>query len=201
MACMSCGATLAHGARFCTACGTAVAPPDSEAAASPPFDAGGVRSADSVPLIGDVIRSMGCGERAALGGAGLALLSVVFGWASAGAFEVSPWNRDTEFRVGNWLGLSEPIDAVLVIVLLVAACYLVLAPYYWWRAPEVPFLGAAAGAALLLLGILKFAYIEDIPGANAGIGIYLVMIAGALILGGGVAGERAASAMRRDAQG
>ena len=120
----------------------------------------------------------------ALGGLAVAVLGTVLEWASVGAFGISGWNGDARFRLADWLDVTAPVDAVAVVALAAVGGYLLLAPLLGRVLPHIPYAAGAVGAAIGVLGILEYLYVQDLGsgvGVSTGVGVF------ALIVGGGAA--------------
>jgi hypothetical protein len=167
--CPSCGSGLTPGRRFCTRCGYSLT--GAAAAAAP---------ARSGAASGPLLASFAPTELGVLAGLALAAIGTLLDWARFSGVGVTGWNGDARFRVANWLDVAAPIDAILVVALVVVGAAVMVHPAMR-TAKRTALLGtAAAGLALAVLGLLQVVYIRDF-GVSVGVGVY------AIIVGGGAA--------------
>lgn len=127
---------------------------------------------------------------AALAGFGAAIVATLFAWlrVSSGfrSEAVNGWNSEAQYRVADWLSLDAPIDALLVIVIAGLGIYLLLGRVLGSNVPALPYVVAACGLALAIIGVLNWIYIDSEgnrvvnPDLSVGFGVYLLIIGGAV---------------------
>lgn len=131
----------------------------------------------------------------------LAVLATFLAWVKISGFgeseSASAWNGDLggDLRIGNWLGTVDgvPVEALIIVAIAAAGIYLVLGPAAGQRVPNIPYAAIGLGAALVVLGVLNYLYIEDKLSdadeagisAGASIGVYLLIIGGLITAGSG----------------
>ncbi len=133
----------------------------------------------------------------------LAVLATFLAWVKISGFgeseSASAWNGDLggDLRIGNWLGTVDgvPVEALIIVAIAAAGIYLVLGPAAGQRVPNIPYAAIGLGAALVVLGVLNYLYIEDklsdaeVEGAGisagASMGVYLLIIGGLVTAGSG----------------
>lgn len=116
-----------------------------------------------------------------LGGLAAAALGTFLAWVSVGDLSASGWNGDAQFRIAKLLGITAPIDALVIVVLAAGGLFVVLAPRLGRSAPRIPAASLLAGALIAAIGVLEFLYVrsEGQGVVNPGLGIYLVIAGGA----------------------
>jgi hypothetical protein len=173
-ACPQCGAQIAPGRRFCTSCGFSLTGAPAAAAAAPARAAGaGLKSL--APL-----------QMGVLGGLAAAAVGTILDWAKFGPIGINAWNGDARFQIADWLSMTAPIDAIVILALAAGGAYLLLAPLAGMTPVKIPYGAVGAGAAVAIVGILNFLYINDLGGAadfgisiDPGIGLFLAIGGGA----------------------
>jgi len=135
-----------------------------------------------------------------LGGLGVALLTLALPWAKISAFGESQtgkgWKKGA-WQFADWLGTEGlPLEAIIVLISVGVGVLLVLGPLLGRTMPSFAFetvvpLAAIPGAALTLLGIINYLYIDskfgEVRGVagdagidlSIGMGVYLLILAGA----------------------
>jgi hypothetical protein len=185
-ACPQCGSSIAPGRRFCTNCGYSLggAPAARPVATAPrPAGSGAGFSVSSLqPLQFGVI-----------GGVVVAAIGTFLSWVSvkAGGFSQSAgaWDGDLadDLAIGDIIKAGIPIDAILIVVLGLAALYFMLGGMLGLQVPAIPYATVGLGVAIVVIGIFNYLHISDeldaIEGAGVdasiGMGLYLVIIGGA----------------------
>jgi len=124
------------------------------------------------------------------------LLALVLPWSSVSAGILSNkyygWEKGS-WQVAVWLGTeSLPLEAILILVTVGLGIYLAQAPLTGWPTPSWPYLSAAPGVALAVLGLLNYRFIDHGIGllktegaalnlvvhGSVGIGVFVLVLAG-----------------------
>jgi hypothetical protein len=132
------------------------------------------------------------------GGYALAAIATFFDWFSADALgisvSVSGWSDGVRFRVADWLGVTAPIDALLVIALAALGLIAFFAPRYLEaRYLEVvrrlPYPGAVPAGLIVVLALLQLQFLTSERGelGNVGFGVWAMLIGGGVAIVGSVA--------------
>jgi hypothetical protein len=126
-----------------------------------------------------------------IGGAVLAAIGTFLAWISfsGGGFSqsISAWDGDAadELRIGKLIKAGIPIDALVIIVLGAVAIYFLLGPMLGMQVPAVPYAMVGVGAVIVVIGVLNYLLINDeigdTEGVSIGLGLYLVIVGGAVV--------------------
>lgn len=124
---------------------------------------------------------------AAGGGLILAAISPMLDWAKASAggfsFSVGPFDDGAYFRLGDWLGDTEMLDAGAVLLIAIAGLVaLGMALAGRIDARRGASFAASAGGLLVALGVMQIQFIMSQPGDALGpaIGLYILLVGGVL---------------------
>jgi hypothetical protein len=187
---------VAPGRRFCTSCGHAIGEQPSAEGSAPGFTPRPVVR-QAAPSPGAALGSLQPLELGAIGGFALAVVSTLLDWVKISAFGQSESGNAWEgglagdLQLGHWLGAPDdfPVEALVIIAIALLGIGLIAGPLMGMKVPVIPFGVAALGAALVVLGVLNYLYIEDqisSTGIQEGNGVSAGPSTGvyALILGG-----------------
>lgn len=115
---------------------------------------------------------------------GLAAVATFLDWFTFGSRGATGWADHTRYKIADVLKVTAPIDAIVILALAGAGAFMLLAPLLGRRAPAIPFATLIAGVALAGVGVAEYLYIHDVsggvPGLDVGIGVYLLIGAGAV---------------------
>ena len=163
-ACPNCGTSVQPGRRFCTSCGHSM---------TGPAPARRVAAGGAFTLTDMFIAA----------GLAVSVVATLLDWISGGGQGVSGWDGDSRFRVAEWLGVTAPVDAAIVVAAAVLGALLWFGPRFGIQTPNLP-APAISGGAVLGIGILEWLYIDDVGAGffDPAIGIYLLILGGAAIL-------------------
>ncbi len=146
---------------------------------------------------------------AALGGFALAAVATVLPWESHRGFSYHGWDVGASYQIAKWIGtadkaghfewgelgpyLEQMIDAVLIALLLGAAVLAIVVKIRTERMPLHPFLPAALGAVVAVIGVIEFRFVKEYfndpfyrriyqgrEGFGVGSGLYL-LVAGSVV--------------------
>jgi hypothetical protein len=138
------------------------------------------------------------------GGYALAAIATFLDWFSADALgisvSVSGWSDGVRFRVADWLGVTAPIDALLIIALAALGMIAFFAPRYLEaRSLEIvrrlPYPSAVPAGLIIVLAVLQIQFLTSERGelGNVGFGIWAMLVGGGVALIGAVAAAATAN--------
>ena len=175
--CPSCGA-VASGRRFCTKCGK----PITADASAPPTTGQLVQQPTAQPTAaGEALKALSPLKWVVAGGFAVAALGTFLDWISFNGFGFSGWYGDGRFRIAEWIGVTAPIDALLVVTLAAGGAVALLAPFLGKAVPQIPYATAIAGGLIIGVAALQVYFILDIGGdlGSVGIGLWAIIVGGA----------------------
>lgn len=207
--CAVCASWLPPGAAACAACGRPAAGtgvqvlerPAAITAGSGAEAAGGALRAEFARLSGAV-----WGLSAAFA---VATAATLLPWlSSTGPSGGTAWDGNKgRFQIADWLHITLPVDAVLVLLLALLGLLIALLTPRRTERPAVPYLTAGLGALLTLAGALEFFYVRRLDeSAEAlgfsvapGFGVYTLILAGmAAVVAGFLVERRVMQRLQRD---